>query len=149
MNADRPILLILAGEECDASIQAAFQYAQSTSKRLRALQILTSELYHYGHHDLVATRSSKRQFLLHIREEVLERGRAQVRTLEDKAQEMRISLEIETVESEDIFSAALAEARKGCDIIFLPKEKKKLFPLFKKTLASYLGKKMSGEIVSC
>jgi hypothetical protein len=149
MNADRPILLILTGEESGAAIQAALQHARATSKRLRAFQILTSDLYHYGHQDLVATRPSKRQFLLHIREEVLERGRATARALEDKAGELGISLEIETVESEDILSASLTEAKKGYEIIFLPKQPKKLFPLFKKTLAAHLRKKTLGEIVPC
>jgi hypothetical protein len=145
----RPILLILAGEDCGKAIQAAFEYAKSTSKRLCVIQILTSDLYHYGHHDLVASRHSKRQFLLHIRKEVLERGKAEARVLEDKAREIGVSLEIATIESEDIFAAALAEAKKGYDIVFLPKQKKKLFPLFKSTLAAYIRKKIPGGIVDC
>jgi hypothetical protein len=149
MNADRPILLILTGEELGAAIQAAFHRARSTARRLRVLQILTSDLYHYGHQDLIATRPAKRQFLLHIREEVLERGRATARALEDKANTLGISLEIETVESEDILSTALSEAKKGYEIIFLPKQPRKLFPLFTKTLAAHLMKKTPGEIVAC
>jgi hypothetical protein len=149
MSADRPILLILTGEECGAAIQAALQHARSASKRLRAFQILTSDLYHYGHQDLVATRPSKRQFLLHIREEVLERGKAIAQTLEDQAREFGISLEIETVESEDILSTALSEAKKSYEIIFLPKQPKKLFPLFKKTLVAHLRKNTPGEIIAC
>jgi hypothetical protein len=147
-GTDRPILLILAGEDCGKAIQAAFEHAKSNSKRLRVIQILTSDLYHYGHHDLVALRHSKRQFLLHIREEVLERGKTEARALEDKAREMGVFLEIATIELEDIFAASLAEAKKGYDTVFLPKQKKKLFPLFKKTLAEYLEKKISGEIVT-
>jgi hypothetical protein len=149
MNADQPVLLILTGEECGSAIHAALQYASSTSMRLRVFQILTSDLYRYGHQDLIATRPSKRQFLLHIREEVLERGRTTAKALEDKAKELGISLEIETVESEDILSAALAEAKKGYEIIFLSKQPRKLFPLFKKTLAAYLRKQTPGEIVAC
>jgi hypothetical protein len=148
MCADRPILLILTREGCSNAIQAAFEHAKTTSKQVRAIQILTSDLYHYGHQDLVANRSSKRDFLLHIREEVLERGKAEARTLEDKAREMGVSLEIVTIESEDIFSASLAEAKKEYDIIFLPKQEKKFFPLFKTTLATYLRKKTASEIVS-
>jgi hypothetical protein len=149
MAAAASILLILAGEDCSPAIQAAFRHAQSTSKRLRVLQILTSDLYHYGHHDLVATRPSKREFLLHIREEVLERGRLAVRALEDKAGEMGIALEIESVESEDMFSTSLTEANKEYEIIFLPNQKKKFFPLFKKTLETYLKNRTSSEIISC
>jgi hypothetical protein len=149
MDMDRPILLILAGADCGNAIEAAFQYAKSTSKRLHALQILTSDLYCYGHQDLIATRPSKRQFLLHIRKEVLERGKAAALALEEKARNMDVSLQIKAVESEDILSASLAEAKKGYAIIFLSKEKRKLFPLFKRTLATYLRKKISGEIVAC
>jgi hypothetical protein len=145
----RPILLILTGENCDKAIQAAFEYAKSTAKRLRILQILTSDLYHYGHHDLVASRHSKREFLLHIREEVLERGKAQALVLENKARAMSVSLEIETLESDDIFSASLVEAEKGFDFVFVPKQEKKLFPLFKPTLAAYLKKKIPGDIIAC
>jgi hypothetical protein len=149
MDTAASILLILTGEDCSHAIQTAFQHAQSTSKRLRVLQILTSDLYHYGHHDLVATRPSKQEFLLHIRKEVLERGETAARALEDKAREVGISLEIETVESEDRFSTSLAEVKKGYEIIFLPKEEKKLFPLFKRTLESYLKSKTSGTIIAC
>jgi|WetSurMetagenome_2_1015567.scaffolds.fasta_scaffold87832_2 hypothetical protein len=148
-STDGPILLILAGDECGNAIAAACDYAKSTSRPLRTLQILTSDLYHYGHHDLVATRPSKKQFLLYIREEVMERGKEAAQALERKAAEMGIYLEIIALESEDLFSTSLEEARKGYDIIFLPKQKKKLFPLFKKTLAAYLEKKIAGRIVSC
>jgi hypothetical protein len=149
MDTAASILLIVTGEGCSQAIQAAFVHAQSSSKRLRVLQILTSELYCYGHHDLVATRPSKREFLLYIRNEVLERGKATARALEDKAREMGVSLEMETVESEDLYSTSLSEVKKGYEIIFLPKEEKKLFPLFKRTLKSYLKKKTSSRIVAC
>ena len=62
---------------------------------------------------------------------------------------MGISLDINTIESEDVLSAALSEAKKGYDIVFLPKQKKKLFPLFERTLPKYLQKKISGKIVPC
>ena len=146
---DRPILLLLTGDNCSQAVQAAFEHAKSTSKRLRAIQILTSDLYHYGYHDLIATRPSKRQFLVHIREEVLEHGKAEAQALENRAHEMGVSLDVETIESEDIFSTSLAEVKKGCAIVFLPKQGKKLFPLFKTTLAAYLKKRISSEIVSC
>jgi hypothetical protein len=147
-STDWPVLLILAGEDSGNAITAACEYAQSASSPLRVLQILTSDLYHYGHHDLIATLPSKRQFLLHIREEVLERGKDEARALERKAGEMGIPLEIITVESEDIFSTSLEEAQKGYGIIFLPNQKKTLFPLFKKTLAAYLEKRVAGKIIA-
>jgi predicted class III extradiol MEMO1 family dioxygenase len=146
---DLPILLILAGEDCSNAISAALDHAKSTSKQLHVIQVLTSDLYHYGRHDLVATRPSKREFLLYIRDEVLKRGKTEVQALEQMAGEMGISLEVHTVESEDVLSVALAEANKGYDIIFLPKDKKKLFPLFQRTLVEYLQKKIPRKIIPC
>lgn len=146
---NRPSLLILTGDDCGDAVKAAFDHARSTSKRLCVLQILTSDLYRYGHQDLIATRPSKRQFLLYIRDEVLTRGKAEVQALEKKAGDMGISLEVNTVETEDVFLTSLSEAKKGYDSIFLPKGKKKLFPLFKKNLAQYLQKKITGKIVPC
>jgi hypothetical protein len=149
MSTDLPILLILTQEGCNNAIDEAFNYAKANSRGIRAVQILNSDLYHYGHQDLVATRPSKRQFLLHIRQEVLERGKAEARALDDKALEMGLSLEILTIESEDIFATSLEEAKKGCGIIFLPKQEKKLFPLFKQTLAQYLKRKLPIEVICC
>jgi hypothetical protein len=148
-GTDRKILLILLNEDCRKAIAAAFEYAKSNLKPLDVIQILSSDLYHYGHQDLVATRSSKRQFLLHIRDEVLQRGRAEAQALEAAAYEMGLSLRIETIESEDIYAASLAETQKGYEIIFVPKQEIRVFPLFKKTLAAYLQKKASGRIISC
>ena len=71
----------------------------------------------------------RRQFLLYIRDEVLKRGEAEIRALEEMAGEMGISLEVNTIESEDIFSAALSEAKKGYDIVFLPKAPKEAVSL--------------------
>jgi hypothetical protein len=141
-------LLILAGEGCGGVMHAALRHAQSKSKRLTVLQILSSDLYHYGHQDLVATRPSKRQFLLYIREEVLERGKSQIRTLEEAARETGVYLEISTVESEDAYSTCLSEVIKGYDVVFVPKQETKRFPLFKGTLAAYLRKKTRGEVLS-
>jgi hypothetical protein len=148
--ADQPILLILTGGgNCGNAEREAFHYAKAAAKNLVALQILTSDLYHYGHQDIIATRPAKRQFLLHIREEVLKSGREQALALEEKARAMDIALEIHPVESEDLLSAALAEAKNGYDVIFLPEQKRKLFPLFEKTLAAYLRKNTSSKIISC
>lgn len=147
--ADRPILLILAGEDCSGAIREAFSHAKSNSKRLRVTQILGSNLYPYGHQDLVATRPSKREFLLYIREEVLKRGKVEIMALEKLAGEMEITLDVNSIESEDVPSAALSEVREGYDIVFLPRQKKKLFPLFKRPLHKYLQKKISCRIVPC
>src|SRR5512143_2335775 len=112
------VLLILTGDDSGRAEESAFSYVKSTSKTLTVLQILTSNLYHYGHHDVIATRPSKRCFLLHIRDEVIERAQAKATTLIDRARQQGISLEILSVESEDVSSAAADEARKGYDAIF-------------------------------
>lgn len=147
--ADRPMLLILSGEDCREAIRNAFSHAKSTAKRLQVTQILSSNLYPYGHQDLVATRSSKRDFLLYIREEVLRRGEEDLLALKKLAGDMEISLQVNTIESEDVLSAALLEAKKGYDIVFIPKQKRRLFPLFKRTLCRYLQKKIPGRVVPC
>src|SRR5512136_2405660 len=116
---DHSVLLILTGDNCSNAISVAMDYARLKSSPLRVMQILASDLYPYGHHDLVATRPSKREFLLHIRNEVLERGKTEIQALEQAAGEAGVYLEADTIESEDPFSTALAEAKKGYGIIFL------------------------------
>jgi nucleotide-binding universal stress UspA family protein len=148
VNSRERILLIVTHENCGKAVEAAFNHARRTSGTVHVLQILTSDLYHHGHHDLVATRHSKRQFLLHIREEVLERGGTALQALEDHARNLGIILETSVVESENLYAASLSEAKKGYDVIFLPEQKRKLFPLFKRTLAEYLQRRLPGRIFS-
>lgn len=146
---EEKILLIVTGDGEANAEEAAFRYARSNSRKLVVLQILTSNLYHYGHHDIIATRPSKRQFLLHIREEVLRQGLKEAKALEKRAQEKGISCEILSVETEDIVSAALSEAKKSYDMIFIVREKRKLFPLFERPLAHHLKKEVSTPIIQC
>jgi hypothetical protein len=141
--------LILAGENCGNAINAALAHAKSALQHLHVIQILASDLYHYGHHDLVATRPSKREFLLYIRDEVIDRGKAEIQDLKQAADKMGVSLEVHTVESEDILTPALEEARKGYGIIFLPKAEGHIFPLFQVTLVKYLKRKLTAKIVTC
>ena len=129
----KDILIVLNGGNSDNAIEQAFHTAQSDSGKVKVLQILDSELYHYGHNDLVAPRLNKRTFLLYIREHVLEQGRIEAGELIRKAGEMGISIEIDPVETDDVISTVIAEAKKGYDEIYLPKEEKKLFPIFKRT----------------
>jgi len=143
------ILIILNGENSENAVEQAFHSAQSESRKVKVLQILDSGLYHYGHNDLVAPRLNKRKFLLYIREHVLEQGRIEAGELIRKAGEMGISLEIDPVESDDVISTVIAETKKGYDEIYLPKEKKKLFPIFKRTMEQHLKKKAPGRVISC
>ncbi len=145
----KDILIVLNGYNSENVIEQAFQTARSDSGMVKVLQILDSELYHYGHNDLVAPRLNKRTFLLYIREHVLEKGRIEANELIRKAEEMGISLEIEPVETDDVISTVIAEAEKGYDEIYLPKEEKKLFPIFKRTMEQHLRRKAPGRVISC
>lgn len=111
------------------------------------LQILDSDLYLYGHNDLVAPRLNKQRFLLYIRDQVLEQGAVEAKLLSEKARSMGVTLEIDPVETDDLVSTVVAEARKGYAIIFLAKEKKRIFPLLKKNLAGELRRKLTARVL--
>ncbi len=145
----KDILLVLTGADCEDAVEAAFRFARASSKKIVALQILTSDLYHYGHNDLIATRPSKAQFLLYIREQVLARASAEAEQIRKRALNIGICLAICPVETEDVVSTVMTEARKGYDVIFLPKEKRKLFPLLKKQPVRQLKKKLGSQVIEC
>jgi hypothetical protein len=145
----KDILIVLNGENSERAIEQAFHTAQTDSGKVKVLQILDSGLYHYGHNDLVAPRLNKQTFLLYIREHVLEQGRIEAGALIRKAGEMGICLEIDPVETDDVISTVIAEAKKGYDEIYLPKEEKKLFPVFKRTMEQHLKRKAPGRVISC
>jgi hypothetical protein len=46
-------------------------------------------------------------------------------------------------------STVLVEARRGYEMIFLAREKKKLFPLLSKHLATQLRKQSDAEVIEC
>jgi hypothetical protein len=145
----KDILIVLNGDKNENAVEQAFRIAKTDSRKIKVLQILDSELYHYGHNDLVAPRLNKKRFLLYIRENVLEQGRVEAGKLIRKAGEMGISLEIEPVETDDVISTVITEAKKGYEEIYLPKEKKRLFPIFKKTMAQHLKREAPGRVISC
>jgi hypothetical protein len=145
----KDILIVLNGENSANAIEQAFRTAKIDSGNVKVLQILDSELYHYGHNDLVAPRLNKQTFLLYIREHVLEQGRKEAGELTKKACEMGISFEIDPIETDDVISTVIAEAKKGYDEIYLPKERKKLFPIFKKSMEQHLRRKAPGRVISC
>jgi len=143
----KDILIVFNGSSSEKAADAGFRAAQSSSRKVKVLQILDSDLYHYGHNDLVAPRLNKRIFLLYIRDQVLERGEIEASELRSRACNMGVSLEIDPVETDDVVSTVLAEAKKGYEMIFLAKEKKRLFPILKKHLASHLRKKLAAKII--
>lgn len=131
------------------AIEEAFRYAESTSKRVVALQVLSSHLYHWGRCDSILSGPGKARFLIYVRDEVLRRSREKAEILHQSAQERGIAIEIRSVESEDPGSAIIEEAEKGYESIFLPKQRKGLFPLFEKTLTQHLHKRVSSRIIEC
>jgi hypothetical protein len=143
------ILIIVNGSDSGRAVDEALFAARDSSRKAKALQILDSDLYHYGHNDLVAPRLNKQRFLLYIRELVLERGAQEAKRLREQAREMGVELEIDPVESEDTLATVLAEARKGYRAIYLAREKKKLFPLLQKHLATELRRQRVGTVVEC
>ncbi|MEI7670773.1 MAG: hypothetical protein WCK00_01535 [Deltaproteobacteria bacterium] len=143
------ILVVVNGSGSRNAVEQAFRAAQASSRKAKVLQILDSDLYHYGHNDLVSPRLNKQRFLLYIREQVLERGGAEAQELHDKARTMGVSLEIDPVETDDMVSTVVAEATKGYEMIYLAREKKRLFPLLQKHLATQLRKKFAGKVIEC
>jgi hypothetical protein len=143
------ILIVVNGSGSDGAVDAALGAARHSARKARALQILDSELYHYGHNDLVAPRLNKQRFLLYIRDQVLERGAVEASRLREKAAAMGVSLEVDPVETDDVVMTVVAEAKKGYEAIYLAREKKKLFPLLQKHLATELRKRCGGRVVEC
>jgi hypothetical protein len=131
------------------AVEQAFSYAESKSKAVVALQILHSDLYHYGHTDLLLPGPGKKRFLNHIRDELLKRGIEREKALRERSKKRGIPFEMRSVESQDPASTAVEEAKKGYDMIFLPKEKKRRFPILKKTVEEHLRKEISIPLVPC
>jgi hypothetical protein len=145
----KEILIVFNGSGSDRAVEEGFRVAQSLSGKARVLQILDSDLYHYGHNDLVSPRLNKQRFLLYIRDQVLERGLLEADQLREKARDMGVMLQIDPVETDDVVSTVVAEAKKGCEMIYLAKEKRKLFPLLQKHLATQLRRQCAGKVCEC
>jgi len=145
----KEILIVVNGSGSEHAVEEGFCAAQSSSSKAKVLQILDSDLYHYGHNDLVAPRLNKQRFLLYIRDQVLERGGVEAHELREKARNMGVSLEIDPVETDDVVSTVIAEAKKGYEMIYLAREKRKLFPLLSKHLATQLRKQLDAEVIEC
>lgn len=129
-------------------VEWAFVYAKKHAKRVVALQILSSDLFHWGFNDTILPGPAKTKFIGHIREELLSRSHESTIMLKEMAQCNKVLLEIRKVETREPSSAALEEAGKGYDRIFMGKEKKRLFPVFKKTIEQQLRKGVSTPITS-
>jgi len=149
-NNRRDITVDTTREDEEArAVEAAFRCAESRSKKIIALQILGSNLYHWGRNDILLTRPAKNGFLSYVRDEVLSRGKERERKLKESADMRGISIDIRSLEANDPVSVVLEEARKGYDKIFLAKEKGSLFPLFSRTMAQHLRKNGFDQVVIC
>ena len=131
----------------EEAVNKALLYAGRLSKRLVAFLILTSDLYHWGYNDIILSGPAKTRFIGHVREQVFNKCLETTKMLEEKALQYGVPIEIKRVETSDPVSAVLEEAGKGYDRIFLARERKKTFPIFKKTLEQYLRKRVSTPIV--
>ncbi len=127
--------------------EKAFNYTSRSSGRIIALQLLTSDLFHWGMNDNILSGAAKMRFIGHVREQVLEKSHETTEMLCRKAMEYGVPLEIKNVETDDPVMAAFEEASGGYDRIFIAKEKEKVFPLFKKSMRQYLQKKITVPIV--
>lgn len=130
-------------------IDDAIKYAKEKSKNLVVLQILTSDLYHWGFNDIILPGPARARFIGHIREEIMENSKVVTKILEGRADKEGISMEIHKMETRDPVSVAIEEARSGYDAVFLRKEEKKLFPIFKKTLETHIKKNLSIPVITC
>jgi hypothetical protein len=143
------ILVVYLGDGGMKAVDKALRAAKSGAMKVRVLMILDSELYHYGHVDLVAPRLNKQRFLLYIRDQVLEEGRKAAEDLREKALSMSVPIEIDSVETDDLVLTIVTEAQKGYKAIYLEKQKKKIFPLLKKNLASEIRKIPDARVIEC
>jgi len=146
---DSRVLLITGVGESAGAEAAAFAYAKDNSATVVALQVVTSSLYHYGHVDLIATRPSKRDFLLYIREEIVANAKAEADRLQKVAAKSGVDLELMTVETEDVRSTVVDAAKDGYSAVFMPRQKRRIFPLIEKNLGRELIKKAPCRVVLC
>jgi hypothetical protein len=131
-------------------VEAAFRHAAKTGEKVRAIQVLSSNLYHWGRHDIIISGPGKEAFLLYVHDLVMKRGQEKADALEQKAKEIGIPLEIQMSESKDPIETIVQEASKGYNMVFLPKERKRLFPLSKRhTLEDVLKKHDIMNVVAC
>ena len=129
--------------------EKAFLYAQQHAKRVVALLILSSDLYHWGTNDIILPGPAKAKFSGHIREALFNRSMEQRHMLEKMAFRYGVPLEFRPVETDDPVASALMEARQGYERIFMLKERKRLFPILKKTMEQCLRKGTSVPLSIC
>ena len=129
-------------------LEQAIQYSKDNERDLVVLLILSSDLYHWGFNDIILPGPAKSRFIGHIREEIMKSSVDFTSMLKKTAGREGINLIIKKVETMDPLTTALEEAKKGYNRIFIAKQKKTIFPLFKKRIEDLLMKKLSTPIIT-
>jgi hypothetical protein len=127
-------------------VDKAFNYTRNASKQLVVLQVLTSDLFHWGFNDVILSGPAKIRFIGYVREKVYDKSLEATKILEEKALQYNLPIEIKRIETDDPVSVVLEEARKGYNRIFIGRGKKRIFPLFKKSIEQQLRKNISVPI---
>jgi hypothetical protein len=140
-------LIILNMDSRESFLEAALNHVLAAQSEATVLQILTSPLYHYGHNDLLASGRAKADFLLHIRQEVIEKGKKQAARVLECAGSLGLCVHLVPVETENPAGDVVAEARKGYHLVILPREPKRVFPLLHRTLLQELQRNVQCELI--
>lgn len=144
------VLLISSLERAGLTEDVAMDYATSNGCVLDILLVLSSHLFHYGKNDVVVPGNARCQFLFHIRLDLLRQAWELEKVLKEKAAELGLQIRISMAELDDCEDAMIREASRGYKLIFVPKEKKKRFPLFgNATWEKTLQKRGFENVVPC
>jgi hypothetical protein len=130
-------------------VRFAYDRISSTEKRYREFGVHNGDSADYGHVDLIATRPSKRDFLLYIRDEMVARAKAEAERLRDVTEQLGISLEVISAETEDVRSTVIGEMRNGYCAVFVPHQKRRIFPLLERNLGRELKRKAPCQVILC
>lgn len=145
---DDSALLIVGTSESGRVEEYALQYARSFSCDLDVLQILNSHLYHYGRSDVIVPGYARTQFLCHVQDELQRHGDRYATELRRRAERLGVRVNVRTEETDDAAEAVCREAAKGYAFIFIPEEKRGIFPLFNRgTVEDALRKRGFRNIV--
>jgi hypothetical protein len=125
---DRVLLVLGFGNEAEAEA-SAFDYAAANELGLDVLDVLDSHLYHYGKNDIIVPGYARTQFLFHIQDNLRRQSQRREAELLKKSDDHDIHLRYGSLETDDPIPSIVKIAAKGYQRIFIPEEKRKLFPL--------------------
>lgn len=147
--SDRVLLVLGFGNEADAE-SSAFDYAGANGLGLDVLDVLDSHLYHYGKNDIIVPSYARTQFLFHIQDNLRRQSKLRNAALMQKSDKKGIHLRYGALETDDPIPSIAKIAAKGYQCIFMPREKRKLFPLNqRKTHSDRVRKLTSTPVEVC